>query len=354
MQTATSRQGRGQGVADIGDDAGPVLTAEYPDPRRRPWPGFALAADAAVRHLHEQLGLDLWLVTHLEGDDLVVVASAGPWDELMPPGTRVPFRAAFCSRMVDRTGPVCAPDVLDVPAYAPLVEGVLSRVRAYVGSPLDGDDGQFFGTLSAVSGTRQRPSLTDAVPTVEVVGQMLSTIVAREQVAQARSADAAAAYALAQRDQLTGLSNRRGWVTALEHEESRCRRYGSAAGVIVLDLDELKQVNDTSGHAAGDELIALCGEVLRVTSRPGDTVARTGGDEFAVLAVECDAQDLRALQARLRMQLRAAGVSAATGGATRRPGEHLAGTWERADVVMYQDKRLRRRRRALGTDRPEA
>ena len=327
--------------------------AEYPDPRLEPWPGFALAAAAGVRLLHEQLGLDLWLVTHLERDELEVVASAGPWEELMPPGTRLPWTAAFCSKMVRRAGPVCAPDVLDVPAYAPLVSGVFGRVRAYVGLPLEGDDGQFFGTLSAVSGTRQPASLTASLPVVQVVGQMLSTIVAREQVAQARSADAAAAYALAERDQLTGLANRRGWVTALEHEQTRCHRYGSAASVLVLDLDELKQVNDTGGHAAGDELIALCAEVLRVTCRPGDTVARTGGDEFAVLAVECDAMSLRALEVRLRLQLRTAAVSAATVGATRRPGEHLADTWKRSDAMMYQDKRRRGRRRpAAAPPRP--
>jgi diguanylate cyclase (GGDEF)-like protein len=165
-------------------------------------------------------------------------------------------------------------------------------------------------------------------------------------VAQARSADAAAAYALAQRDQLTDLHNRRGWVTALEHEDTRCRRYGSAASILVIDLDGLKQVNDTSGHAAGDELIALCAAVLHATSRPGDTVARTGGDEFAVLAVECDAISLRALEARFRTQLRAAGVSAAIGGATRLPDEHLADTWMRADTSMYEDKRRPGRRAA--------
>jgi diguanylate cyclase (GGDEF)-like protein len=314
----------------------------YPDPRLEPWPGFALAAAAAVEHLQQSLGMDLWLVSHAEGDEMVVVASAGPWEDLMPPGTRVPYAAAFCSRMVARAGPVCAPDVLTVPAYAPLVAGVFGRVRAYLGIPLEGDDRQFFGTLSAVSGTQQPARLADAVPTVRLVGRMLSTIVAREQMAHARSVEAAAAYALAERDQLTGLRNRRGWTTALEQEETRCRRYGSAAGVLVLDLDDLKQVNDTGGHAAGDELLELCAEVLQATSRPGDTVARTGGDEFAVLAVECDPMALRALEVRLRRQLRTAGVRAATGGATRRAGEHLSQTWERADAAMYRDKRRRR------------
>ena len=320
----------------------PPPTAVYPDPRLAPWPGFALAADAGVRHLHSQLGLDLWLVTHLEGDELVVVASAGPWEDLMPPGTRVPWTAAFCSRMVGRAGPVCAHDVLDVPAYAPLVAGLFSRVRAYVGVPLEGDGGELFGTLSAVSGSRQPQALEGSVPVVQVVGQLLSTIVAREQVALARSVDAAAAYALAERDQLTGLANRRGWIAALEHEQSRCSRHGSPAGILVLDLDDLKQVNDAGGHAAGDELIALCAEVLRVTSRPGDTVARTGGDEFAVLAVECDATAVRALEVRLRVQLGAAGVRAATGSAARLADEHLADTWRRADAAMYDDKRRRK------------
>ena len=61
-----------------------------------------------------------------------------------------------------------------------------------------------------------------------------------------------------------------------------------------------------------------------------------------MLAVECDPLSLRALQARLRMQLRTAGVSATTGGATRRPDEHLAETWQRADAAMYHNKRRRR------------
>ena len=60
-----------------------------------------------------------------------------------------------------------------------------------------------------------------------------------------------------------------------------------------------------------------------------------------MLAVECDPLSLRALEARLRMQLRTAGVSATTGGATRRPGEHLTETWKRADAAMYRNQRRR-------------
>lgn len=313
----------------------------YPSPRLEPWQGFAMAADAAARYLNHQLGLDLWVVSHVHQDELTVVAAAGDWSQLMPPGTTLPWRETFCSRMVDQSGPTVAPDVRSLPAYAPLAKGVFGRVKAYVGVPLEGDNGELFGTLAAVSGTEQPVSLAESLTVVQLVGQMLSTIVAREQMARARSEDAATAYALAERDELTKLRNRRGWTSALVQEEIRCQRYGSTGSVLVLDLDDLKRTNDTGGHDAGDRLLVRCGAVMGQVSRPGDTLARIGGDEFGVLAVECDAVSLRAMLHRMRVQLRASGVSASVGAATRRPGEDLADTWKRADEAMYRDKRRR-------------
>lgn len=321
-------------------DAAPV---GYPDPRLPPWPGLTMAAAAAVQHLSERLGLDLWLVNHVDRERLVVVAAAGPWAALAAPGIAFSWRETFCARMVEQRGPTVAPDVLSLPEYAPLATGVLARVRGYLGVPLEGAEGQFFGTLCAFSGQPQ-PDLASGLSLVQLVGQLLSTIVAREQVAHQRSQDAAAAYALAERDRLTGLHNRRGWESGLAREDDRCRRYGSSASVLVLDLDDLKRTNDAAGHAAGDELLTRCAGVLTGTSRPGDALARLGGDEFGVLAVQCDAVALRALLTRLRVQLRAAGVAASAGAATRRAGEELAGTWRRADAAMYRDKQRRKRR----------
>ena len=74
----------------------------------------------------------------------------------------------------------------------------------------------------------------------------------------------------------------------LTAEEARCRRYGHAACVLVLDVDGLKTINDVHGHAAGDEVLRICAQVLTTTTRDADLVARLGGDEFAVLAVETD------------------------------------------------------------------
>ncbi len=91
---------------------------------------------------------------------------------------------------------------------------------------------------------------------------------------------------LADHDALTGLLNRRGFLAALEHHLERARRYGATGALLMLDLDRFKEVNDTLGHKAGDELIAAAAGVLRGRLRDSDVVARLGGDEFVVLLPE--------------------------------------------------------------------
>lgn len=306
-----------------------------------PWSGFALAADAAVRDLHRRFGLDLWMTTHVDQDRQVVVASAGPWDAIASPSVAFSWAQSFCLRMVSGGGPVAVPDVQGNQTYAAVAVGGHARVRAYVGVPLLSSDGNLFGTLCALAGEPQPASLTAVLEPAALLGRMLSTIISGEQMAADRSAEAALAYALADRDRLTGLRNQRGWEAALAAEEQRARRYGSSLGVLVLDLDDLNGVNDRAGHAAGDVLLRTCAEVLTQTCRPGDTLARLGGDEFGVLAVECDPACARALAMRLRVRLRSAGVPASLGWSTRRPDESLQDSWHRADEQVYRAQRRR-------------
>lgn len=321
-----------------------VDDAAYPDPRRAPWPGFALAAEAAVQHLHERFGFDLWLVTHVVDDQQVVVASAGHWATLAAPGTEFSWPDSFCVSMVAQRAPTVAPDVRAVPPYAAAATGVLARVRAYLGVPLEGDAGAFFGTLCAVAGKPQETPPADLMCTVELVGQMLSTILAHEQVAAARSHEAAMAYALAERDQRTGLLNRRGWEAALQREDQRVNRYGSSPSILTATIEHAADPDDTTGPTRED-LLERCAAVLTTSCRPGDVPARIGPEEFAVLALECDARCLQAIRATLRVALRTAGVPVSIGGANRRVGEHLAETTARAQAAMQADRRRRRERR---------
>jgi diguanylate cyclase len=143
-------------------------------------------------------------------------------------------------------------------------------------------------------------------------------------------------------DSLTGLYNGRAWDSLLDREEERCRRYGHPASVLLVDLDGLKQINDCTGHLAGDQTIAKAAVALQRAIRGLDVVARLGGDEFAILAAECSLEGSTALEARVRSSLAAAGVAASVGLAMRDPSKGLVEALEHADARMYEEKRLRK------------
>jgi diguanylate cyclase (GGDEF)-like protein/PAS domain S-box-containing protein len=106
-------------------------------------------------------------------------------------------------------------------------------------------------------------------------------------------------------DPLTGLANRTLLRDRLEHALARSQRAEEmATGVLFIDLDNFKQVNDAYGHAAGDAVLVELGRRLRLAVRPSDTVARLGGDEFVVVCEEVDAPTVLALGTRLEASIR--------------------------------------------------
>jgi diguanylate cyclase (GGDEF)-like protein len=146
-------------------------------------------------------------------------------------------------------------------------------------------------------------------------------------------------------DPLTGLANRRAWRDALRAAEERCRRGAGPVVVAVIDLDDFKEVNDTRGHAAGDMILRTLARTLTGATRGGDTVARTGGDEFAVLAFGTD--DAATVAQRLTDAIDAAGLQASIGAADRPSPGGLEEAWVLADEAMYACK-SRRARKAVG------
>jgi diguanylate cyclase (GGDEF)-like protein len=94
-------------------------------------------------------------------------------------------------------------------------------------------------------------------------------------------------------DPLTGLKNRRRFEEDLQMAMARARREGTTGALLMLDLDHFKQVNDTHGHPAGDQLIRETADVLRQRGRKSDVLARLGGDEFAVVLPHCSPAEAR-------------------------------------------------------------
>lgn len=101
-------------------------------------------------------------------------------------------------------------------------------------------------------------------------------------------------------DPLTGLPNRRAFEQALDDAVSRSRRAGDRSTLCFIDLDRFKIVNDTCGHAAGDELLKIIADLIAQRVRTGDLISRIGGDEFALILHDCSPEDARRLAEDLR------------------------------------------------------
>ena len=151
---------------------------------------------------------------------------------------------------------------------------------------------------------------------------------------------------LAQVDELSGLLNRRGFLVRVEEELVRARRCKRPFSIAYIDLDNFKQVNDTYGHKAGDELLRNVAESLKTYLRATDHVARVGGDEFTVLMVETNQAEAKkafekcsqALNQKLLIEN--VGVTASVGVVTYTKFDvSLAELLEKADQWMYRVKK---------------
>ena len=116
-------------------------------------------------------------------------------------------------------------------------------------------------------------------------------------------------------DDLTGLVNRRRFLAVLDTEVERAAQLGSAIGVILIDLDDFKAVNDRFGHHSGDRVLAAFGSMLREHIRDVDLAARLGGEEFALLLPEVEGRDAVLVAERLRRSLSERPIASVEGNA---------------------------------------
>jgi diguanylate cyclase len=305
---------------------------------------FSASAQRVVDYLNAHTPLGDWSVSRVTGGEQVHVHVHH--EDVIEVGMRVEWSESFCRPMVARAPRVVA-DTANEPANRDLYAA--TPVRAYAGVPINDDDGSLFGVLCGVGSRPLLASESVDEELLRVFGDLLSAqlVTARRLDRERRQAEVAEALAL--RDGLTGLLNRAGWDRLVHDAEQRVHAFGDLVSVAVIDLDGLKQVNDTEGHQAGDELLRRAADALRDAERVGDRIARYGGDEFAVLANNVPAAGLEAYFSRLVDALARVGVSASIGWAVAGPEATVAQAFRRADAAMYT---MKSRRAALSHLQP--
>jgi diguanylate cyclase (GGDEF)-like protein len=215
----------------------------------------------------------------------------------------------------------------------PLVTGD-PRIRFYAGCPLTVPNGSKLGTLCLID---REPRALD-----EDDRKLLRDL--------ARMAEQEiAAVQLATMDELTLLSNRRGFLALGQHALNLCARLDRPALMLFFDLDGFKQINDRFGHAEGDRALTHFASILMKTFRDSDVVGRLGGDEFVVLMTDVEEAGCNAALARLQRAVddlnhtarRGYDIRFSVGALAYDRARHpsLAALLEAADGLMYEVKR---------------
>jgi diguanylate cyclase (GGDEF)-like protein len=273
-------------------------------------------------------------------------AAALDFERLQTEVEQGPCLAAFTAREA-----VSVPDLAHddrFPLFAPAaLEQGMAAVFAF---PLRHGD-ECLGALDLyrdVAGELDRDDLQAAQTLADVVAAYLLNAQLRQE-AQEQS-DRFRTGSL--HDALTGLPNRTLLQQRIEHAAERAQRSHTRVAVLFADLDRFKQVNDTHGHAAGDELLIAVARRLSAVLRPGDTLARVSGDEFVILCEDlADVADADRLAARVHHAFTdpfdVAGahttLSASVGIAYTGPGETVTNQLvANADIAMYRAKRAGR------------
>lgn len=261
---------------------------------------FDEACALVVAHLKKTVPMACWSVTRVDGGKQVMLSVQ---DDAfgMSSGDSVPWSDSFCRHMVRGDTPRIAPDAMTIGPYADAAIGHDLQIGAYIGIPILDADGSLFGTLCGFDPTRQPAALMDQEPMLHLVVTLLEQILLVD-----RSRDEAASHRgelqwRAVHDPLTGLPNRGMFLDAVGRALRLATSHEPAPQLVVLDLDDFQAVNDTFGHAVGDDLLCEVGRRLRAVLRPTDLLARLAGDEFAVLLA--GPETAAAMAQRLRVAL---------------------------------------------------
>lgn len=287
-----------------------------------------------VELVQQVMGVPMAAVTLIDADTQWLKASCGLQME------QTPRPDAFCNYTIAQHGAFAVADATRDPRFAgnPMVTGE-PHIRSYLGVPLTTPDGYNIGSLCALD---NEPRLFDRAQG-EIMKKLAEIVVEQLELHQ-----------IARQDSMTGALTRRGFFAEVEKELLRAGRYERPSALIVIDVDRFKTINDRYGHPAGDAVLISIANACMSTMRQSDIFGRIGGEEFALLLPETEAEEARQAAERIRQMVETTIVQ--IGGAEVRATVSLGiapmpamsegvTTWfSEADIALYEAKRFGRNR----------
>lgn len=296
--------------------------------------------DRIGRMIRRLFKVPISIISFIDGDRQWYKASEGMGV------THVPRESSFCKRTIESGRPLVVENAATDPRFAdnPYVTGA-PGVRFYVSVPLTTKDGFHIGTVCVIDTKAHDAGPQDVELLTEFAEMAMEELELRNR---------------ATRDALTGCLSRRAFRDEAGRTIALSLRHGLPLSVIVFDLDHFKSVNDTFGHAAGDEVLKVAASTVGRTMRRSDVLGRLGGEEFAVLLSNTDLAGAFEAAERMRNALaerpvdigagKTLAVTASFGVAAIGNGigdiDALLG---RADAGLYIAKRSGRNRSAAAT-----
>ncbi|MEM9330639.1 MAG: sensor domain-containing diguanylate cyclase [Pseudomonadota bacterium] len=241
---------------------------------------------------------------------------------------------SFCTHAIEDTKPFIIPDATKDERFcnSPLVVGD-PFIRSYLGIPLKTPDGYVVGSLCAKDKVPREFGVSD----VSIMENFANIVTSELELRQIASTDA-----------LTGAKSRGAWMEEASSALTELSENGRVVTAAIMDLDHFKSINDTFGHAVGDEVIKELVNVVRSNTRRSDIIGRFGGEEFVLLLPDSGEKEAEIVIERIRNvfaetelpSLKGKKCSVSLGFTLRRKGEvSIDKILERADKALYEAKR---------------
>lgn len=251
-------------------------------------------------------------------------------------GMKVSGTSGIAGWISSHAQPLIIEDVDNDERFDPSIDEQLNfKTRSIIGVPLKSGD-RVFGVIELIN-------KLDGEAFTALDLKLLSTIADFTAIAVEKAYYMKALKKIATIDHLTGVYNRRTCLRILDREISRCHRHQSHLATLMIDIDRFKEINDTHGHAAGDEVLKGFAELVSRCTRKVDYVCRYGGDEFVIILPDADEGTGDEVRDRIREAVERNNVSTAIpysvsiGSFTGCP-ENTTELFDQADVQLYEEK----------------